>query len=479
MSSYLNIQQYYLYEKDSKKQLWLEGRCLEENSFTVGSRYDRSIEKGVMTLTLNENGRYIVSKKTIAGKLIPVLDIVNMELTVAFSDVVAIQIAYKGNSITISKSELDRKIERRERSFMEALTSGSPLNWGSLYHGAGILDGGLHDGFERAKLPAHVSLAVELDRRYLDISCRNNTFWAPNAVRMSSPMELLSFNANRNTQLHGMCAGIPCTAASKAGRSKHKSMFEDADLPEANDKAGAQVFYFLDNVNRCNPALAIVENVNEWFKSASYMIARTVLKIAGYVIYTRTVTGSEFGALEDRERTIMVAISRGLAKKVPFDFSTMVPRIAKPNTLSDVLIDTPDESEAWSTCEYLIKKEKKDISEGKGFRLQWVDPTVTTKVGTIGRGYQKKRSTEVQVRHSTQPDLVRLLWPVEHAHCKTIPERAIAGVESLTLAHEVLGQSVVREWFVSLGIALGQWAEQLKSEPAVVQSDALQFDLAV
>ncbi|WP_196160860.1 DNA cytosine methyltransferase [Reinekea sp. G2M2-21] len=479
MSAYTDIQQYYLYEKDSKKQLWLEGRCLEEHSFVVGKRYDRTIEEGVMTLTLSDVGRYVVSKKKVGGKEVPVLDIVNKQLTEAFENTVAIQIAYKGDSITVTKSEVDRKIERRERSFMAALNSGQPLNWGSFYHGAGILDGGLHEGFERSALPAHVSLAVELDRRYMDISCRNNTFWAPNAVRMSSPMELLAFNSSKSTQLHGICAGVPCTAASKSGRSKHKSMFEDASLPEANEKAGAQIFYFLDVVNRCNPALAIVENVNEWFASASYMIARTVLKMAGYTVYTRTVRGADFGALEDRERTIMLAISRGLVKKVPFDFATMVPRIAKPANLAEVLIDTPDDSDAWSTCDYLIEKEKSDIATGKGFRLQWVDPTSATKVGTIGRGYQKRRSTEVQIRHAANPDLVRLLWPVEHARCKTIPERAIAGVEGLTLAHQVLGQSVVREWFVSLGIAIGEWADQLKLEFYSAKNDEVQYKLAI
>jgi len=50
---------------------------------------------------------------------------------------------------------------------------------------------------------------------------------------------------------------------------------------------------------------------------------------------------------------------------------------------------------------------------------------------------------------------MRQLTPVEHARVKGIPESLIAGVPA-TVAHEILGQSVIFPAFEAVGLAVGQ-----------------------
>jgi DNA (cytosine-5)-methyltransferase 1 len=445
------IKQQVLGENRGKKRIWMEGLDLAEFGFVAGARYGRSVREGVITLQVSEGGSHKVSKKQKLGAEIPVIDILNEKIQEIIGACEAIRIVYRDKTIVIRASELDGRIKSREQAVIDAVTTGTPLNWGSCYHGAGVLDSGLHEGFDLGNLDTCVKVAVEIDEDYLAISRRNNTFWADAPIQISSPMELMMLGIKSEPmELNGVSMGIPCTGASKSGRSKNKLQFA-----EDHDKAGAQIFYALDFIKRTNPAFVIIENVVEYSSTASWSIAKGVLDMLGYVIHYREFSGAEFGALEDRRRMVALAISKGLNDLLGFDMDAVVPRNTKPASLGDIMDNVPLDSTAWKPFDYLKTKEVRDIEAGKGFRLQWLDETAET-IGTIGRGYFKARSTEPFIKHPTDDELARLLTPAEHARAKTIPVTLIDGVTSATMAHEVLGQSVVREWFVCLGRTLAE-----------------------
>jgi len=92
-----------------------------------------------------------------------------------------------------------------------------------LYHGGGILDSGLHEGLHTSGVKAGLKLAVERDHEYLDVSIRNNDFWLPGAWAVNSPTELTLNSAIQALKLDVLTMGIPCTGASKAGKTKNKS----------------------------------------------------------------------------------------------------------------------------------------------------------------------------------------------------------------------------------------------------------------
>lgn len=94
---------------------------------------------------------------------------------------------------------------------------------------------------------------------------------------------------------------------------------------------------------------------------------------------------------------------------------------------------------------------------GKGFSRQLLTGDEGS-CNTINRTYNKGQSTGVYIVHPADPELSRLLTPVEHARVKGIPEGIIAGLPDTT-AHEVLGQSVVYPAFqaVAQSLALSMW----------------------
>lgn len=64
-------------------------------------------------------------------------------------------------------------------------------------------------------------------------------------------------------------------------------------------------------------------------------------------------------------------------------------------------------------------------------------------------------STEPFIKHPKNPDLSRLLTPSEHARVKGIPRKLIDGLSD-TIAHEVLGQSVIFPIFEAIGKCFGE-----------------------
>lgn len=202
----------------------------------------------------------------------------------------------------------------------------------------------------------------------------------------------------------------------------------------------------------------IFENVPPYLNTASYMVLDSVLKSSGYEVNTVVMNGNEFGALENRDRLVCVATTKGLS----FDFNEVKPIRDKEDSLSEILEYVPQDSKRWKSYSYLADKEVRDIAAGKGFKRQLLDGS-ESKCGVSGKGYNKVRSTEVQIVSPFEKDISRLLTPVEHARVKGIPEDLIDGLSD-TVAHEVLGQSVIYPLFVALGKSI---MEQMSRQASV------------
>jgi DNA (cytosine-5)-methyltransferase 1 len=119
--------------------------------------------------------------------------------------------------------------------------------------------------------------------------------------------------------------------------------------------------------------------------------------------------------------------------------------------------------------QYLKDKEVRDKAAGKGFMRQEVD-AASISVPTITRGYMKRRSTDPFLRHPENPDLLRLFTPSEHARIKGIPEEFVANLSG-TMAHQLLGQSILMKPFLhvgkALGKAIGQFGSIVNPEPVL------------
>jgi DNA (cytosine-5)-methyltransferase 1 len=141
----------------------------------------------------------------------------------------------------------------------------------------------------------------------------------------------------------------------------------------------------------------------------------------------------------------MIAVTNQLA----VDLKQLLPVREKEKTLGEILQNIDPDNDIWKNIGYLIEKQERDKANGKGFNLNWVDEN-STRVGTIGAGYAKNRSTEPRIAHPTKEGWSRLLTPEEHAAVKTIPPELVAGLTS-TLAHKILGNSCVWTAFRAVG----------------------------
>jgi len=436
-----------------RKRLWLEGTKLEKEGIQPGMRYDLKQSEGrlILVFTNNESAKYIVSKRSRGSKTLPVIDVTANVLSNIFELNQGVRVLVRSGKIIVTISQVDSLIDEREHRLLEKLANDKPLKICSIFSGGGILDRAVHDGMLKANVRTVLSVVIEREAAYIESSLSNNSaLWDSETLLIQSDIELLNLvrtNQNHMDSVDGLIAGLPCTGASKAGRTKNKLKFA-----ESHETAGAAFFYMLQLVQLLNPSWVLLENVAEYENTASMAVIRAVLTSCGYSISERVMCGNDFGVLEKRKRLCVVAISAGLGK---LDLNSVRSDRHKEASVAEIIDSsiTPD-SDLWKTYDYLAQKELNDIAAGKGFRRQLVG-SESDHVKVIGTSYNKCRSTEPFLKHPCNPGLSRLFTPAEHCRLKGIPEYLIANL-STTKAHEVAGQSVVFPLFRVVGEAIGR-----------------------
>lgn len=319
-------------------------------------------------------------------------------------------------------------------------------------------------------MTSFLGFAVEIDQRYLECSLNNNSVWTDNSLVVEAPMQ--DVNVADLPQVDILLAGLPCTGASIAGKSKNKLTFA-----EDHNGAGTLFLSFINILRAVNPAVAVLENVPQYAATASMSVIRAALTAMGYDLHETVLNGNKFGALENRDRFVMVAVTSGM----DCDLQEIIPVRQKESCLAEILEPVADDDPMWNEYGYLKSKAVKDLAAGKGFAMQVLDPSAVL-CGTIGRGYSKIRSTELKIAHPTNPDLMRQITVKEHAAVKAIPVELVHGVSN-TVAHEILGQSVIYSMFTEVGAYLGKiinrWAEAVKEtlEAEIIYPAGHQFVL--
>lgn len=435
-------------DKRGNPRVWIEGKKLERAGFAPQARYRLSVDAAArrLTLELDKNGDRLVSRRHRRGEDLPIIDIANIKMLAPLKQAQTLRIDFSAGTIIIEPSAVEaRRIDREQRT-MTRLMNGEALRSGSVSTGLGILSHAIHSGLADQGVESELAFSVEIDQEYQDLCAARNPVWKSDTVAINMPLQEFAFDrkaADKIEQVDILEAGIPCTAHSLAGRSK-----KGLAIPEHDPVAGHLVVGFLAIVAACNPSVVIVENVPQYIESASFAILKNQLLEWHYDVDEMILRGEDHGCLEHRHRMALVATSKGIAAQI----NVKVDAGSNP-VLQDILEDVSDDSALWSEMSYLKAKQERDVEDGKGFRMQILDPSAT-KVGTIGRGYAKVRSTEPKLRHPTDPELLRQFTPREHARIKGIPEEMIEGLP-VTTAHEMLGQSIVAAPFKALGRAIG------------------------
>lgn len=450
------MQGYYIRkvgEHRGAPRVWLEGSQTERAGFSPGQRYDIEVQGQMVVLQANKDGSRVVSGKVIGERNNPVIDINSKALLAIFDGMASIRIVVKKDQIVLMP--LASEVKKRERfvRLREKLENGDPITIGSLSHGGGILSHAIHSGLEQAGVDSRLAFANEIRGELLEHALIHNDAWSENTQLLSAPMQELAFDDRGVASIPKveiLEMGLPCSGASKAGRSKLGLIH-----PEAHPHVGHLVVAALVIVSKANPAIVVLENVPDYAQSASADILRNQLRDMGYNTHERVLNGKEWGALENRNRWCMLAVTAG----IDFDFDQLQPPVVLEQKLGDVLEQLPADDPRWSRMQGLKDKQVRDLAAGKGFKMQ-VFGADAESIGTITKGYAKVRSTDPKISHPSDPDLLRQLTPVEHARLKQIPPHLVDGLSN-TIAHEVLGQSIVYPPFKGVGFHIGEALNKL------------------
>jgi DNA (cytosine-5)-methyltransferase 1 len=428
-------------------RVWLD-RQTSRAGFEPGQRYDIVIHDRTIVLQANPDGSRVVSGKKEGDKTNPIIDLNSRDLLALFDGMSSVRVAVKQGQIFLMPLASELKKQERFGRLRQKLEAGEPLAVGSLSHGGGVLSHAIHAGLNAAGVENRLAFANDIREELLEHAAIHNDAWDENTMVFSAPLQELAFDERGVAEIpkvEVMEMGLPCSGESRAGKARR-----GLSQGEAHPDVGHLVVGALIILSKANPAAIVFEQVPTYATSASADILRNQLRDMGYVTHERVLRGKEWGALEDRVRWCMVAVSEG----IEFDFEHLQPPGPTDRTIGDILDNVPPDHPSWSTMEGLKAKEVRDKLHGKNFAMQVVAAD-SARVGTITKGYSKVRSTDPKLEHPTDPNLLRQFTVGEHARIKGVPEHLVEGV-SATVANQILGQGVVYPKFVGVGQHLGE-----------------------
>lgn len=438
-------------------RVWIEGLFPERAGFKPGSKYKAEKAEDHLVLKLSQDGSRVVSSKVTGSRTVPVMDLNSRELLDIFPEGSALRLVMKEGEIVISPLASEKRRQARTQRLLEKLTRKEPLAVGALAFGGGVLDHALHAGLGHSGIRTQLAFANEIREELIEHAALCNDIVAPDTVALAAPLQELAFDERAMRlvpKVDILTAGLPCSGASIAGRSRLKLA-----LPEEHPMVGHLVAAAVAVIARVNPSLFVLENTGTYQRTASAAILRLQLRDLGYTTHEREFLATDFGDLERRQRWCLVAATKGLE----IDLNAIVPQPYAARTLNDILEPLEAVADRFRPMEGLKAKQERDVAAGHGFKMQ-VYTGQETSINTLTKGLAKNRSTDPKIQHPENPDLLRIPTVREHARAKGVPAHLVEGL-SQTLGHEVLGQGVCYSPFVALGAYLGKQLKEFLAKP--------------
>lgn len=439
-------------------RVWLQGSSPARGGFTPGARYRVTSQPGktLLTLELAADGERMVSRKAKGDEVIPVIDINGRDILAMFEGLEAVRVVVEIGKISILPIAAEVRARERLKRLKDKLQRGRALVTGSTATGTGILDRAAHEGLLAAGVASELAFANEVREDCMEHAVQCNPVFSDRTLLATAPMQHLVIDdwiMDQLPQLDVLHAGLPCSAASRAGRAKNK--LKDRH-PESHSAVGHLIVSFLALVSRTNPCVIVVENTPLYRDTASMDIMRNQLRDLGYDVHETVLDSREWNMPEHRQRFCMVALTRG----IEFDLGAIEKPQPQVATLANVLDDVAVNDPRWGTMSYLKDKRERDAAKGSNFKMFVVTPE-STRVGAQTKHLWKRQSTGTFVQHPTDPNLLRIPTVAEHARFKGVWTDMVDGV-GLVFGHEMLGQSIsVPPWcsvFKAIGQALKRFA---------------------
>ena len=416
----------YTASKETSKgtRIWIEGEALTRSGFhpgtTINVTFDFDNEE--ILITEDPHSKRSVTNSTRNGKSRPIIDMQSKKVEELFPAGTRVIVMYQKGLIQIRRNnELQAKDERESR--LVSNLKKRTLTTATMFVGGGISHEAIHTALADEGVTTKTAWLAECEVKYSESTLGNCLSITDDTTMLSGTVEEIEDMYYRKVDI--LSFSMPCAGFSKAGKVKHNLTSEQ--------HSGTALFGVYSAIKFANPSIIISENVTEAQDSPIYTLLRCELERRGYKVFEQTLNADYTDSIENRNRYWLVAISHGVAPS-----SLALDKVQASETpLNSVLQNVPEQE--WKDHTYLKEKAIKDAEAGKGFAKRQLLSGIETRIGTIGRFYAKRRSTEPFIVRSD--GMERLLTPIEHAAVKSIPSYLIKDI-STTTAHEILGQSV-------------------------------------
>jgi len=325
--------------KNGTRRLYWKGG-VEQYGFTPGVRYDIQAKDNTLTLKVNADGKRVVSKREVGGKLVSIIDIENHQLLELFDGMEQVRVIYQDGAIHVLPLATVVKVKERLSRLKESMSEGI-INSGSLATGVGVMALALHNGFTDMGLSSKMAFACEIREEMLDFAYKNNPVFDKDTIGVVAPMQEAANDAwlmSHLPKVDVLEMSIPCSGASVAGRAKNKTT-----CAEAHEDVGHLIASAMQILSAVNPAVIVFENVVPYRDSASGYILRYQLRDLGYEVHEYELTGEDFNSLENRKRWCVVGMTHG----VPFTFDDLVKPEPVKKHLGTILEPISEDDPRW------------------------------------------------------------------------------------------------------------------------------------
>lgn len=182
-------------EHRGKKRVWLEGQKLLREGYYPRMKYDLELKDSRVVLRVKEEGKFTISKRERNGRVSPIIDLTAQELATVFDGVEMLRVFIRNGAIVISAHHQQERVIERVNRLISKLENGESLSVCSLFHGGGVLDKAIHAGFHKSGIASAISVAVEMEGKYLDSSLANNPeLWNEDSIVIESPIQAVNLS---------------------------------------------------------------------------------------------------------------------------------------------------------------------------------------------------------------------------------------------------------------------------------------------
>lgn len=383
------------------ERIWIEGQYLALAGFDSGKKFTVQYLKDCIKISLDQNG-----SRTVCCKKAPLIDIQNRTIGRIFHALQKVKVFVDVGRILITKT----KLQARKESALK------DRSYGSVFGGGGLMDlaaelAGLHGKF-----------TIEKNTKYADIYQLNHKAEMLN-------MDISEVEFTKLPAIEFLLAGIPCEPYSVARRNSDE-FHMNMDLS----------MFFLMVVEHTNPRTIILEEVPYYLKTETGKTTMQALKRMGYNLEYRIFTGNDFGLLQVRKRTIIIA---------SYD-EIKFPKTNQRKVFAESILEKEIDSQNWfdeTTKPWLFKSWKNHKAKGRGF-IGKVITDESTSIPTITKRYFNIQQSNPVVKHPTE-EKYRLLTENEIRKLMTVPKSYRLG-NIKEHAGNVLGQGVIVKIFTKV-----------------------------